>query len=96
MSDSVKGAKGLKGSVRSNGHAASGGHVSGGKLIHQNNSALSRANRTQWDWSNPPSGPQEPYKHHEYPKHVHCDPSRPKHYVVVHSAEEEARVRGGE
>jgi hypothetical protein len=44
------------------------------KPIHQNNSALSRANRTQWDWSNPPSGPQEPYKHHEYPKHVYCDP----------------------
>jgi len=96
----VKGARGTKSSVRSNGHQTSGGHGIGrsnnSRVTVKQNSALSRINRSRWDWSDGSNGDSAISQYQEYPKHVYNNPDKPKHYVVVNSASEEAQVLGGE
>jgi len=81
-------------SVRSNGHPASGGHAKTSPAITRQ-TAFSRINRTQWDVPTS-AGDNMPYQFYEYPKHVYPHPDKPKHYVVVNSAEEEKLALGGE
>lgn len=98
--ETVKGSRGLKGSVRSNGHSSSGGHSATKTATNRGaikqNSALSRINRSRWDWSDGNNGDSAISQYQEYPKHVYNNPDKPKHYVVVNSASEEAQVLGGE
>lgn len=92
--EEVKGARGLKASVRTNGHAASGGHSS--RATVKQNSALSRVNRTRWDISDGITGDYMPNPYQEYPKHIYPDADKPKHYIVVNDAEQERQALGGE
>jgi hypothetical protein len=96
----IKGSKGLKGSVKSNGSHSSGGKAGHGVPVRQarsnNTSARSRVNQHRWDWSDGNNGDSMTYQYQEYPKHVYPHADKPKHYVVVNSAEEESQILGGE
>lgn len=89
-----KGSKGLRSSVRSNGHVSSGGHNGRAARTAKQNSAYSRANRPRWDVSDGnPTGGEMVSQYQEYPKLIYTDD---KNYIVVQDANQERQVLGGE
>lgn len=95
--DTVKGSKTAR-SVRGNGHTTSGGHSfkATARGILKQNSALSRVNRTRWDWSDGSPGDSMTFQYQEYPKYVYNDPHNSRSFVIVNSVDEERLAVGGE